>query len=191
MAGENNTALRGLRGIFVLLLVVLGGYSGYTLGAMLVEQVAHVQSSNMIISTYHELLTHGGAAKTTASLIFAALAALVVFLVATGIFNRLVRVGDQLKEMRADEKIDDLGFIEALLEHGADPALLGDSGHGWRGPRLSSVAIAARRGRRDVLDLLERVGETDELRCVPHLAPMSEREGAIVEPTAGSQAHTA
>src|SRR5262249_27690767 len=35
---------------------------------------------------------------------------------------------------------------------------LGDSGHGWRGPRLSSVAIAARRGRGDVLDLLERRG---------------------------------
>ena len=51
-----------------------------------------------------------------------------------------------------------LAIIEVLLEHGADPALLGDSGHGWRGPRLSSVAIAARRGRRDVLDLLERRG---------------------------------
>src|SRR5262249_27564412 len=44
------------------------------------------------------------------------------------------------------------------LEHGADPALLGDSGHGRRGPRLSSVSIAARRGRKDVFDLLERRG---------------------------------
>ncbi len=116
MAGENNTALRGLRGIFVLMLVVLGGYSGYTLGAMLVEQVAHIQSTNIVISTYHELLTHGDAPKTTASLIFAALAALIVFLVATGIFNRLVRVGDQLKEMRADEKIaNTIGVILGLL----------------------------------------------------------------------------
>ena len=36
-----------------------------------------------------------------------------------------------------------LGIIEVLLEHGADPAPLGDSGHGWRGPRLSSKYSAS------------------------------------------------
>jgi ankyrin repeat protein len=51
-----------------------------------------------------------------------------------------------------------IAIIDALLEHGANPALRGDSGHGRRGPNLSSISIAARRGRDDVLDLLERRG---------------------------------
>ena len=76
-----------------------------------------------------------------------------------------------------------LAIIEVLLEHGADPALLGDSGHGWRGPRLSSVAIAARRGRGDVLDLLEEqieavrgdqeAGILEKARCIGFLAGVS------------------
>ena len=116
LAGENNAALRAWRGIFVLLLVVLGGYSGFKLGALLVGEVANIKSNNMIITTYRDLLSHNSAANTFAPLTVAALGALVVFLVATGIFNRLVRVGDQLKEMRADEKIaNTIGVILGLL----------------------------------------------------------------------------
>lgn len=116
MAGENNAALRGLRGIFVLLLVVLGGYSGYAIGVMMVDWVSGLQThNNIVLTTYQDLLKSKSAA-TTAPLVVGALAALVVFLVATGIFNRLVRVGDQLKEMRNDEKIaNTIGVILGLL----------------------------------------------------------------------------
>ena len=115
MAGENNTALRAWRGIFVLLLVVLGGYAGYELGSMLVIWVTGPQT-NYTLSTYHDLLSHSERAKATAPFVLASLAALIVFLVATGIFNRLVRVGDQLKEMRSDEKIaNTIGVILGLL----------------------------------------------------------------------------
>jgi ankyrin repeat protein len=51
-----------------------------------------------------------------------------------------------------------LAIIEVMLDHGADPTVPGDSGHGRRGPLLSSVSIAARRGRSDVLDALQRRG---------------------------------
>src|SRR5207302_3631490 len=62
-----------------------------------------------------------------------------------------------------------IAIIDVLLEHGANPALRGDSGHGRRGPYLSSVSIAARRGRNDVLDLLERRGIPLELDGVERL----------------------
>ena len=44
-----------------------------------------------------------------------------------------------------------VGIIEVLLDHGADPAILGDTGHRRRGPLMSSGALAALRGRNDVL----------------------------------------
>ncbi len=62
-----------------------------------------------------------------------------------------------------------LAIVEVLLEHGADPALRGDSGHGSRGPDLSSVSIAARRGRADVLDVFERRGIALDLDGVERL----------------------
>ncbi|SIO17458.1 Ankyrin repeat-containing protein [Singulisphaera sp. GP187] len=62
-----------------------------------------------------------------------------------------------------------LEIIEVLLDHGADPAIRGDSGHGRRGPSRSSVALAARRGRADVLDLLERRRIPIELHGVDRL----------------------
>jgi ankyrin repeat protein len=54
-------------------------------------------------------------------------------------------------------------IIEVLLDHGADPTIPGDSGHGRRGPHRSAIAVAARRGRRDILELLERRGITTAL----------------------------
>jgi ankyrin repeat protein len=62
-----------------------------------------------------------------------------------------------------------LEIIEVLLTHGADPSIRGDSGHGYRGPSMSSVSLAARRGRSDVLDLLERRGIPIDLQGVDRL----------------------
>ena len=70
-----------------------------------------------------------------------------------------------------------LGNIEVLLDHGADPLLKS------RRDGLSAASIAARRGRGDVLDLLERRGvplvftgvERLIAACARHDAPAIER----------------
>lgn len=59
-----------------------------------------------------------------------------------------------------------LAIIEVLLDHGADPTLPGDSGHGRRGPHRSAIALAARRGRGDVLEMLRGKGMAAELQGV-------------------------
>src|SRR5204862_4645121 len=56
-----------------------------------------------------------------------------------------------------------LEIIEALLDHGADPTLIADR----RGQ--SAMAMAARRGRGDVLELFERRGWAIELQGVERL----------------------
>jgi ankyrin repeat protein len=71
-----------------------------------------------------------------------------------------------------------LGIIEVLLDHGADPAISGDSGHGRRGSSLSSVALAARRGRGDVLAALERRGIPIALHGVDRLIAACARDDA-------------
>jgi ankyrin repeat protein len=62
-----------------------------------------------------------------------------------------------------------LEIIESFLDHGADPSLPGDSGHGRRGPIRSSVSIAARRGRGDVLEAMARRGIPTSLEGVDRL----------------------
>ena len=62
-----------------------------------------------------------------------------------------------------------LEIIEVLLDHGADPAILGDTGHRRRGPLMSSGALAALRGRNDVLEVFERRGIPLELHGVDRL----------------------
>jgi ankyrin repeat protein len=71
-----------------------------------------------------------------------------------------------------------LEIIEVLLDHGADPTILGDSGHGWRGPHMSAVSLAARRGRKDVLELLERRGYRTDLQGVDRLIAACARNDA-------------
>jgi ankyrin repeat protein len=64
--------------------------------------------------------------------------------------NRMTRWGYTALH-QALRRDNDIAHIEALLEGGADPALGGADGR-------SAVAIAAERGRRDVLDLFRRRG---------------------------------
>jgi ankyrin repeat protein len=61
-----------------------------------------------------------------------------------------------------------LQSIEVLLNHGADPALAGPDGR-------SSVALAARRGRGDVLELFGQRGVGTELRGVERLIAVCAR----------------
>jgi ankyrin repeat protein len=73
-----------------------------------------------------------------------------------------------------------LRIFEVLLDHGADPTLLATRAD--RSPRLSSgrsvVAIAARRGRGDVLELFERRGIRIELHGVERLIAACARNDA-------------
>jgi ankyrin repeat protein len=71
-----------------------------------------------------------------------------------------------------------LGIIEVLLDHGADPAIAGNTGLGVQMPSLTSVALAARRGRGDVLDALEQRGIPIALRGVDRLIAACARNDA-------------
>jgi ankyrin repeat protein len=64
-----------------------------------------------------------------------------------------------------------LEIIEALLDHGADPTLIASRPERWRPvpSGRSAIAIAARRGRGDVLQLLERRGIPTELHGIEGL----------------------
>ena len=71
-------------------------------------------------------------------------------------------------------------IIEMLLEHGADPALVAaqPETHRKDGPALSGIAMAARRGRGDVLELMERRGIPIELHGVERLIAACARNDA-------------
>jgi ankyrin repeat protein len=64
-----------------------------------------------------------------------------------------------------------IDIIELLLEHGADPTLDAERANLRQtdGPGLSAAAMAARRGRGDVLGLIERRGIAIELQGVERL----------------------
>jgi len=64
-----------------------------------------------------------------------------------------------------------IDIIELLLEHGADPTLVAERANLRQtdGPGLSGAAMAARRGRGDVLGLIERRGMAVEFKGVEKL----------------------
>src|SRR5438445_1005895 len=66
---------------------------------------------------------------------------------------------------------NNIKVIEALLEHGADPTLIADRPNRSQlpSPGKSAVAMAARRGRRDVLELFERRGVPIDLHGADEL----------------------
>ncbi len=71
-------------------------------------------------------------------------------------------------------------IIEMLLEHGADPKLVAErpETHKPSGPAMSGMAMAARRGRGDVLELMERRGIPIELQGVERLIAACARNDA-------------
>lgn len=75
-------------------------------------------------------------------------------------------------------------FFEVLLEHGADPNIVSERPHRAQqtpGPGMSAVAVAARRGRGDVLELLARRGISLKLEGVEGLiAACARNDGAGV-----------
>lgn len=74
-------------------------------------------------------------------------------------------------------------IFEVLLEHGADPTLVAERPDLQLrdGPGMSGVAMSARRGRGDVLELIERLGIPIELQGVERLiAACAKNDSAVV-----------
>ncbi|MGB9464144.1 MAG: ankyrin repeat domain-containing protein [Candidatus Acidiferrum sp.] len=73
-----------------------------------------------------------------------------------------------------------IDIIEVLLEHGADPTLVAErpDPRYAAGPGMSAVAMAARRGRGDLLELLERRGIPVELQGVERFVAACARNDA-------------
>jgi ankyrin repeat protein len=95
--------------------------------------------------------------------------------------NRMTRWGLTALH-QALRRDNDLKNIEAMLDHGADPTLRN------RLDGRSAVAMAARRGRGDVLDLLERRGVPIELQGVDQLiAACAKSDDATVRSVAESE----
>ncbi len=71
-------------------------------------------------------------------------------------------------------------IVEVLLEHGADPTLVAERPDTRQpaGPAMSGLAMAARRGRGDVLELMERRGLPIELQGVERLIAACARNDA-------------
>ena len=81
-------------------------------------------------------------------------------------------------------------IIEVLLDHGADPTLIADHPDRWSRAfsGTSAVAMAARRGRGDVLELFERRGIAIELQGVERLiAACARNDAAGVRAIAGRE----
>jgi uncharacterized protein YacL len=125
LAKETDTALKIWRTIFVTVLVVLGGCLGYLgAGQLMAYVLSHgTFNGSGLVSAYRDILTGNQsgstptfAAGTTAIIGFTLLGLLVTFLVATTAFDRLVRTGDQLRTMPANEKVAwVLGMLLGLL----------------------------------------------------------------------------
>lgn len=85
---------------------------------------------------------------------------------------------------------NDIAIIEVLLEHGADPTLVATRPDRWStaSPGKSAIAMAARRGRGDMLSLLERRGIPIELDGVDRLiAACARNDDASVRSIAESE----
>lgn len=85
---------------------------------------------------------------------------------------------------------NDLEIIEVLVDHGADPTLVAHRPDRWTtgSPGKSAIAMAARRGRGDVLDLFEKRGIPIVLEGVERLISACARnDGSAVRSIASQE----
>ena len=84
---------------------------------------------------------------------------------------------------------NDLEIIEVLLDHGADPALVASHPDRWTtgSPGKNAIAMAARRGRGDVLDLFEKRGIPIVLDGMERLIAACARNDSVVVRSIASQ----
>ena len=101
---DGQNLLKVWRLIFVLALLILGGILGFLLGQFIVGIVSDPVSVNPFIVASRDSLSTG-AGKATALAAFSLLGALVARLISPPAFLGLVRAGDRLREMKANEKV--------------------------------------------------------------------------------------
>ncbi len=85
---------------------------------------------------------------------------------------------------------NDLEIIEVLMDHGSDPTLVATRPDRWStgSPGKSAIAMAARRGRGDVLDLFEKRGIPIVLDGVERLiAACARNDSAAIRSVAGQE----
>jgi len=87
---------------------------------------------------------------------------------------------------------NDLEIIEVLMDHGADPTLVASRPDRWstESPGKSAIAMAARRGRGDVLELFEKRGVPIVLDGVEQLiAACARNDAAAVRSVVSHETH--
>jgi uncharacterized protein YacL len=98
------SAVQAWRVIFVTVLVTLGGALGFLLGQLIVSAVKHTTSDQLLISAYHVTVsTPFGADANIAG--YMVIGALVAFILASAVFNKIVDTGEALRRMSINEKI--------------------------------------------------------------------------------------
>ncbi|MEO6446666.1 MAG: ankyrin repeat domain-containing protein [Gemmatimonadaceae bacterium] len=89
--------------------------------------------------------------------------------------NRMTRWG-RTALFHAVQRDNDLAIIEAMLAHGGDPSIPSKAAGVFSEHRLSTSALAARRGRGDVLAALERHGKPVALQGLDALLAACARD---------------
>ena len=105
LQNENSNALNVGRNLFITALFILGGYSGYWAGDLLIERIPGYKV--LLGNVQSEILTH---------IAFALLGTLATYLLASKAFNKFADAGERLRAMPANEKVAiSIGLIIGLL----------------------------------------------------------------------------
>lgn len=125
MTHETSTALKITRGLFIGVLLILGLYAGYQIGALIVAAIAASTGGSDAVAAYRDTFA-SGYGRRVSLFVLTVLGGLLTYVIATAAFNRLVRTGEHLRLMPANEKFATfLGvFLGLLLTVLLSPILL-------------------------------------------------------------------
>lgn len=125
MTQETSAALKITRGLFIGVLLILGLYAGYQIGALIVAAIAASTGGSDAVTAYRDTFA-SGYGRRVSLFVLTVLGGLLTYVIATAAFNRLVRTGEHLRQMPANEKFATfLGvFLGLLLTVLLSPILL-------------------------------------------------------------------
>lgn len=125
MTHETSTALKITRGLFIGVLLILGLYAGYQIGALVVTAIAASTGGSDAVVAYRDTFA-SGYGRRVSLFVLTVLGGLLTYVIAIAAFNRLVRTGEHLRLMPANEKFATfLGvFLGLLLTVLLSPILL-------------------------------------------------------------------
>ncbi len=125
MTQEKSAALKITNFFFVFVLVILGLYAGFQVGSLVIKSIADSSGGTDQWTAYRATFSTGYG-KNASLFAFTLLGGALTWVVSTGIFNRLVRTGDRLREMAPNEKVATFAgmFLGLLLTVMLSPILL-------------------------------------------------------------------